>query len=206
MNNRILIAILVAAGLWFFMFSPWTSGMMNFWTAMSISAAILVWISMYTVKDFSKQFNFTSKEVALGLISAVALYGIFYLGNYLSTAWFDFAKPQIGNIYSMKDGNNPYLIGALLLLLIGPAEEIFWRGFIQRAIGVKYGDWMAFVLTTLVYTLVHIWSFNFMLIMAALVCGAFWGLLFMYNKKNIVALIISHAVWDLSVFILFPIG
>lgn len=206
MNNRILIAILVAAGLWFFMFSPWTAGMMNFWTAMSISAAILVWISMYTVKDFYKQFNFTSKEVALGLISAVALYGIFYLGNYLSTAWFDFAKPQIGNIYSMKDGNNPYLIGALLLVLIGPAEEIFWRGFIQRAIGIKYGDWMAFVVTTLVYTLVHIWSLNFMLIMAALVCGAFWGLLFIYNKKNIVALIISHAVWDLSVFILFPIG
>ena len=161
---------------------------------------------MYTVKDFYKQFNFTSKEVALGLISAVALYGIFYLGNYLSTAWFDFAKPQIGNIYSMKDGNNPYLIGALLLVLIGPAEEIFWRGFIQRAIGIKYGDWMAFVVTTLVYTLVHIWSLNFMLIMAALVCGAFWGLLFIYNKKNIVALIISHAVWDLSVFILFPIG
>jgi uncharacterized protein len=206
MNNRILIAILVAAGLWFFMFSPWTAGMMNFWFAMSISASILWLLSIFFGKNFKQQFSFTSKEVALGLVSAVALYGIFYLGNYLSTAWFDFAKPQIGNIYSMKEGNNPYLIGALLLVLIGPAEEIFWRGFIQRTIGIKYGDWSAFILTTLVYTLVHIWSFNFMLIMAAMVCGAFWGLMFMYNKKNLVALVISHAVWDLSVFILFPIG
>jgi membrane protease YdiL (CAAX protease family) len=41
--------------------------------------------------------------------------------------------------------------------------------------------------------------------MAALVCGAFWGLLFIYNKKNITALIISHAVWDVMVFIVVPI-
>ncbi|MEA4981332.1 MAG: type II CAAX endopeptidase family protein [Paludibacter sp.] len=204
--NKILISIIIAAGLWFFMFSPWTAGMFNFWFAMSISASILWLLSIFLGKNFSKQFSFSSKEVALGLVSAVALYGVFYLGNYLSTAWFDFAKPQIGNIYSMKDGNNLYLVGVLLLILIGPAEEIFWRGYVQRTVGHKYGDWTAFILTTLVYTLVHIWSFNFMLIMAAMVCGAFWGLMFMFNKKNLVSLVISHAVWDLSVFILFPIG
>lgn len=204
--NKILISIIIAAGLWFFMFSPWTAGMFNFWFAMSISASILWLLSIFLGKNFSKQFSFSSKEVALGLVSAVALYGVFYLGNYLSTAWFDFAKPQIGNIYSMKDGNNLYLVGVLLLILIGPAEEIFWRGYVQRTLGNKYGDWTAFILTTLVYTLVHVWSFNFMLIMAAMVCGAFWGLMFMFNKKNLVSLVISHAVWDLSVFILFPIG
>jgi len=52
--------------------------------------------------------------------------------------------------------------------------------------------------------LVHIWSFNFMLIMSALVCGIFWGLLYKYNK-NLVTLIVSHALWDVSVFVLFPI-
>lgn len=204
--NKILISILIAAVLWFMMFSPWTAGMFNFWFAMSVSASVLWLLSIFFGKNFKQQFNFSSREVAIGLVSAVALYGVFYLGNYLSTAWFDFAKPQIGNIYSMKDGNNLYLVGVLLLILIGPAEEIFWRGYVQRALGNKYGDWSAFILTTLVYTLVHVWSFNFMLIMAAMVCGAFWGLMFMYNKKNLVALVISHAVWDLSVFILFPIG
>ncbi|MEA4936245.1 MAG: type II CAAX endopeptidase family protein [Paludibacter sp.] len=206
MKNRIIIAILIAAGLWFFMFSPWTAGIMNFWFAMSISASVLWLLSIFLGENFSKQFRFSSREIVLGLLSAVVLYGVFYLGNYLSTAWFDFAKPQIGNIYSMKDGSNLYLVGTLLLVLIGPAEEIFWRGYVQRTLGNKYGDWTAFILTTLVYTLVHIWSFNFMLIMAAMVCGAFWGLMFMFNKKNLVSLVISHAVWDLSVFILFPIS
>ena len=35
--KRIVIPLLVAAFLWFFMFSPWTGGIFNFWTAMSFS-------------------------------------------------------------------------------------------------------------------------------------------------------------------------
>lgn len=206
MNNRISLSILLAAVLWFFMFSPWTSGLINFWLAMSISASLLIGISLIFSEGILKQFELNPKALVIGLLSALVLYGIFYLGNYLSTAWFDFAKPQIGNIYGMKDGSNPYIIGLLLIVLIGPAEEIFWRGFIQGSIGRKYGDLTAFVVTTLIYALVHVWSFNFMLIMAALVCGIFWGLMFMYNKKKLVPLIISHAIWDVAVFLLFPIG
>ena len=104
----------------------------------------------------------------------------------------------------MKDGANPLLLSLLLAFVIGPAEEIFWRGYIQRSLIGKYGEWTALIATTIIYTLVHVWSFNFILIMAAMVCGIFWGLLYKYNK-NLVTLIISHAVWDVSVFILFPI-
>lgn len=202
--KKLILPILIAALLWFIMFNDWVLTGLNFWATMSFSATILILLSIRDTPNYFSQFKFSAKEVALGLVSAIALYGIFYLGNYLSTAWFDFAKPQIGNIYSLKVGSSPYLIGILLLILIGPAEEIFWRGYIQRKLGAKYGDWIAFFVTTLIYALVHIWSFNFMLIMAALVCGAFWGLLFIYNKKNITALIISHAVWDVAVFVLFP--
>ncbi|GAB1415166.1 type II CAAX endopeptidase family protein [Paludibacter sp.] len=206
MNKKIVIAVSIAAILWFIMFSPWTAGSLNFWFAMGISAIILIAISRLSIKDFTSQFKVDTKGVVIGIISALVLYGVFYIGNYLSTAWFDFAKPQIGNIYGMKEGSNVWLIGLLLLMVVGPAEEIFWRGFIQRALSVKYGNWTAFLVTTLIYALVHIWSFNFMLIMAALVCGAFWGLMFIYfGKKSIVPLIISHALWDVAVFVVFPI-
>jgi membrane protease YdiL (CAAX protease family) len=123
---------------------------------------------------------------------------------FFSKLLFDFAKDQVGQIYMMKEGENPLLLSLLLIFLIGPAEEIFWRGYVQRMLEPKFGSWVALIVTTLIYTLVHIWSFNFMLIMSAMVCGAFWGLLYKYNK-NLVTLIVSHAVWDVSVFILFPI-
>lgn len=203
--KRIGLSILVAALLWFFMFSPWTAHWMNFWIAMSISAAILILISRFSTADFFSQFKVDIEGILIGIGSAAVLYGVFYIGNYLSTAWFDFAKPQIGSIYGMKEGSSPYMIATLLLVLIGPAEEIFWRGMVQRNLESKYGEWSAFALTTLIYALVHIWSFNFMLVMAALVCGIFWGLMFKFYKKSLVPLIISHAVWDVAVFVVFPI-
>ena len=60
---------------------------------------------------------------------------------------------------------------------------------------------VGFIVTTLVYALVHIWSFNFMLVMAALVVGAIWGLAYRLYPQKLGALIVSYAVWDVAVFV-----
>jgi membrane protease YdiL (CAAX protease family) len=202
--KRLVIPVLVAAVLWFILFSPWTSRWLNFWYAMSGSAVVLVTMSVWLSDGFKKQFLFSAKEVIVGIVSATVLWGLFYLGDFFSSLLFDFAEPQVSRIYQMKEGENPLILGLLLFFLIGPAEEIFWRGCLQRSLAGRYGDRAALIVTASAYTLVHVWSFNFMLVMAAMVCGVFWGLLYRYGK-NMVALIVSHAVWDVSVFILFPI-
>lgn len=202
--KKVIIPVIVAIVFWFVMFSPWTKDHVNFWITMGFAGATLTLMSAFLGENFKKQFSFPVKDLLIGLGSAVVLYVVFYLGDFFSSLLFDFAKEQVGNIYQLKEGENPLILSLLLVLLVGPAEEIFWRGYIQRTLGAKYGEWTALIVTTLVYTLVHIWSFNFMLIMSAMVCGIFWGLLYKYNK-NLVTLIISHAVWDVSVLILFPI-
>lgn len=126
---------------------------------------------------------------------------------------FSFARPQVDNIYALKDGSMKWLLAAQLLLLTGPAEEIFWRGCLQRAIGdklegrtgLKNPRLLAALITLAAYTLIHIWSFNFMLTMAALVAGAVWGLLYYLKPQWLPALIVSHAIWDAAVFVVFPI-
>ena len=63
----------------------------------------------------------------------------------------------------------------------------------------------AMLVGVMIYTLVHFFSFNFMLIMAALVCGAVWGGLYWLFPNRLPAIILSHALWDAAVFIWFPI-
>ena len=203
--KKLILSIAAAALLWFLMFSPWTAPHLNFWTAMGFSGTILIIISALAAgRSFRDQFALRLTDIAIGLFSAVVLWFVFFAGDHISSILFDFAKPQVGSIYMMKGGTDPVLLSLLLAFLIGPAEEIFWRGYIQRSFIARYGEWPALVITTAVYALVHIWSFNFMLVMAAMVCGAFWGLMYRYNK-NLVTVIISHSVWDVAVFILFPI-
>lgn len=203
--KKLGIAILVAAIFWFVMFSPWTAPHVNFWYVMMIAAGTLTGFSLLFGKEWKSTISFNVKDVALGIGSAVALWGVFYLGNEISNFLFDFARPQVDNVYAMKDGESPIFLILALLFWIGPAEEIFWRGYVQRKLeGTKYGKWGAFIITTLIYAFVHIWAFNFMLFMAALCCGIFWGFMYMKNR-NLLTVLISHALWDVAVFILFPI-
>ena len=145
------------------------------------------------------------KQVLLGIGIAVVLWCVFWVGDKVSQWMFGFARPQVDLVYAMRDGYPAWVIGLLLLCIIGPAEEIFWRGFIQKNLQTKMGATVGFLVTILIYTLIHIWSFNFMLIMAAMVAGLVWGLLYRLRPQWLLALIVSHAVWDLSVFVLFPI-
>ena len=166
--KRIIIPLLIAAFLWFFMFSPWTSGIFNFWTAMSFSAIVLMNMAFALRPQWwIEDVKFDWKNIAGGVGLAVVLWGVFWLGDKASAWLFDFARPQVELIYGMKTGENPWLLSILLLILIGPAEEIFWRGYVQNALSKRWSPNVGFIVATLVYALVHIWSFNFMLVMAA---------------------------------------
>lgn len=213
--KKLIISTLIVTILWFVMFSPWTAPYLNFWVAMSVSGLILMTISFFIGGTKINRNEFTFSNILIGVVTAAALWGVFWLGNYLSTRWFGFAQGQINSIYDMKNGNDVLIVGALLLFVIGPAEEIFWRGYFQKSItdifekSLKIKSetwrWLAPVLiTAFVYAIVHVFSFNFMLIMAALVCGLFWGFMYRFTK-SIVPLIVCHALWDVSVFIIFPI-
>ena len=210
-KQKLAIAILIAAIFWFFMFSPWTGGHFNFWLEMSCAAVVLTCMVLAFTPDRKALFQVDRPlmQVALGVAIAIVLWGVFWAGDKLSSILFNFARPEVDAVYAMKTGLPPYAIALLLLLVIGPAEELFWRGYVQRTLvrilPKKRSATLAFVLTTLIYALVHIWSFNFMLIMAALVAGAVWGIIYMLNPKLLPALVVSHALWDALVFVVFPI-
>lgn len=207
-NRRHLLptALALAAVLWFVMFSPWTSGTVNFWLAMSLSACTLSVLALVGRRTWRDEFRPSLSSLCLGLAIAAALWGVFWVGDKVSTTLFSFPRPQISAIYGLRDGYPAWGVGLALLLVIGPSEEIFWRGYVQHAFSLRHGRNLGFLLTTFIYTLVHLWSFNLMLLLSALVAGAAWGLLYRLFPRQLAAIILSHAVWDCVVFVVFPIG
>lgn len=205
LGGVVTISVIIAFVLWFVMFSPWTSIYVNFWWMMTISALILTTLSCLWNMGWQKNLSFNPTNILLGIIIAATLWGIYWIGDKLSAMMFDFARPQVDLIYGMKEGESRLLLSLLLLFIIGPAEEIFWRGFIQNRLSAKYNANWGFVITTAIYAIVHVSALNFMLLMAALVAGSFWGLIYRFFPKYLTAIIISHALWDAAVFIWFPI-
>ena len=144
-------------------------------------------------------------SLCFGLLIALFLWFTFWVGDKASQWLFDFARPQVDLIYGMKDGMSPVVLSLLLLFIIGPAEEIFWRGYVQRTFSRRWSPNIAFIVTTAIYALIHLPSMNFMLIMAALVCGILWGGLYRLWPQQLPAIIISHALWDAAAFVWFPL-
>ena len=173
----------------------------NFWAKIGISVVI---ICLYSFLWQRPKFRLTLNNALAGILSAAALYGLFVLGNILAPYIIPGAGGQVGGIYDLGTGTDRILIFLLLCFITGPGEEIFWRGFLQENLMRRYGNLRGFVLGTLVYGGVHLFSLNLMLILAALVAGAFWGLLYLW-RRDLGLVIVSHSLWSAFIFAVFPV-
>ena len=198
----LLSSILLAAIFWFLMFFPYLGLNINFWMMMTAASLTLTLLAIYF--GGKPDLTFSWRELLSGLGIAVVLWFVFWTGDKLSQLLFDFARPQVDLIYGIKGGTSPTLISMLLLCIIGPGEEIFWRGYVQRRLSARWSPNTGFLLATAAYTLIHIPSLNFMLVMAALVCGVIWGGLFRLFPRHFTAIVVSHALWDAAAFVWFP--
>ena len=140
----------------------------------------------------------TALDVAIGVAGAGVLYGVFWAGDRLMRRWFPRSAAQVDDLYQVRSMSTPeHLPMAAVLLVVGPCEELFWRGFVQARAG--------FAVALACYAAVHVWERKAVLILAAVAGGAFWGALFAW-RGTLVAPIVSHALWDLAVVVWFPFG
>lgn len=196
-----IISLLIAPFIWFviFVIKPF-----NFWIEMSLAVSFLSAIALFSDRSLLAIKKITIRHVIIGIVSAILLYFVFYLGNIITGYLLPFKDSQVISVYNNRAQGSSLVIGLLLLAIIGPGEEIYWRGFIQNMFSKKFGENNGYIYATLLYTAVHVITLNFMLIIAALVCGIFWG--WIYKKeKSLAPVIISHAIWDVTIFVLFPL-
>ena len=209
--DRLTVAgIVVAAVLWFLLFSPsteLTATIHNqwFWVGMTTATTLLgVYTLVVQRRELGRLFHFEWRFVWIGLAHAVVLYGLSRFGVWFMATFFSWVMPQIEAIYGTRAQLDPRLIAVLLVGIIAPFEEIFWRGLVlDKLLGVTSGK-RALAMAIGLYCLVHIWAFNPMLLVAALVLGAHWSYLY-YRFRSLVPGLISHAVWDVAIFVLLPV-
>ncbi len=177
----------------------------NFWLGMTLAAIILACISIYLGGAPFFLYEISWRSVFLGIISAGVLYSIFYLGNIVAKHMFGFVQKQVQDIYAIQHEGTPLSIFCVLFFITSPAEEIFWRGFLQKWLMLRCGEWQGWIFASGIYGIIHVWSGNIMLTLAALTAGLFWGALY-WKSKNLILCMVSHAFWTVVIFVFFPIG
>ncbi len=145
------------------------------------------------------------RKMVLGVLSAAVLYGVFWVGNLASRYLLAGAAQDISGVYAFKGQATALRIALLMMFIIGPGEELFWRGFLQRRLEEALGRRAGWLVATGIYAAIHVATGNPILVLAAGVCGAFWGWLYL-RYRSMFLNAVSHTVWDIVIFILFPLG
>ncbi len=203
----IIWTILLTFILWYLMFviQPF-----NFWLMMSISTLLLAAFAWILGRPLMRKNEWNRRNIGMGLLSAAILYGVFWMGHQVLLLaenilpLLSHRAENLSAIYANR-GELPALWNALLLFFpIGFSEELYWRGLVQKHFTTRMSGLAAFLLAATIYTAVHIPTGNVVLILAALVCGIFWGGLYLWSG-SLVPVLISHMVWDPLIFVIFPI-
>ncbi|MDD5722401.1 MAG: CPBP family intramembrane metalloprotease [Syntrophales bacterium] len=198
----LLVTVVLANALWFATFYLTFS---TFWIKIAVSTSSLAALSWWIRPIERDRLRLDTRILLIGLLSAVVLYLIFWTGKGISSALLPFAERQIGGIYGKGAGTPLWIVLPLLLCITGPCEELYWRGFLQDRLMECFGGLGGWLLTTVIYAGVHLWSFNFMLIGAAAVAGAFWGAMY-WRIGNLLPVIISHSLWSAVIFTIMPLS
>jgi len=195
MSVTVVAGVVIAALAWGALFGL---GRADFWSRAAVAGLVIGAYAIVAQRgELEDLLHPTVTDVAIGVVAAGVLYGVFWAGDAALRRWLPSVAAQIDDLYAVRSVQRPARLPmSAVLLVVGPCEELFWRGFVQARAG--------FVVALAGYAAVHLWERKAALVIAAVVAGAFWGALFSW-RGTLVAPIVSHALWDLAVVVWRPL-
>ncbi|MFC1467842.1 lysostaphin resistance A-like protein [Verrucomicrobiota bacterium] len=183
-------------------------GLIEFWGGFASLIWLLLLMALGTrpellrsmLDDINDKFLL---KFAGGLLSGILLYGVFWLARYVQHLILPEWGDHLRSVYRFGLGASELRIMLTIGFLIGPAEELFWRGFVQDFFTEAEGPWKGFFIGVALYVIAHLVTLNPMLIGAAVIAGGYWALLYRFFK-SVTLNIASHVVFDLLAFVILP--
>ncbi len=174
----------------------------RFWDRMTATGITLGSLALDARPEL-RRTRLNWRQALWGTAAAGALYVIFQIGDRMVRGLMAQGGERIRDIYSLRRLRPRGELMARLALIIAPAEELFWRGYVQDALSKRWGRLWGFIASALAYGGVHLVSGNLALIGAAATAGGFWGGLRALGFP-LGGLIVSHVVWDNLIFLIAP--
>lgn len=172
----------------------------DFWPGLAIATAILLIISLTINRGL--QLRTELRWIALGAASGILLYAFFYAGFQLTRGISAFSG-GVNSVYALKTNRSLTVIALLLIFPIGPGEEIYWRGLIQKSLNGALDPSSAWILQAIPYTLIHLFTLNPPLLITAFLGGLAWGYLYKLTG-SVTPSLLSHIIFDLLIFVVLP--
>lgn len=201
-RNRLAVGfILVIASMLLLFVAP--AGLFVDATFVSTTCMIVVSVAL---GGYRALFRPSPKSIASGLAVAVLLY-LFFIGGNLGISLFHplgIGTSNENSIYSLiASPSNPLYLQFLVLVFDAVGYESFFRGVLQRRLSSRLGV-ASPVAVAAIDAGVHVLSLNPLWVVSTFIVDTVWGYNYRFTK-DISGNIVSHFIWDILIFVLFPI-
>lgn len=131
--------------------------------------------------------------VVVGLGSGLALYAGTRIFVWLAVRWPPFRADVVEQYEQAGDVSLATSL-VLSLVVMVPAEELFWRGLAQGRLGDAIDPWVGAFVAWLGYIVANAASRSLPIVAGAIVGGAVWGALAWWSG-GVLAGLASHILW-----------
>ena len=199
MTAAAALAVLPAAGLWLWVFR---AGPRGFWRRMGWAAGLLGAAGLGLGRPALGPP--TAADLGEGAAAALGLWVVFWLGARGLRAVAPRLADRAGAVYGLVAPRSRWAVTILLLAVVGPGEELFWRGLVQRSLAHRLPTGLAVLAGAGLYAWAHVVTGDPVLVLAAGVGGLWWGGVYAVTGRLWVA-VVAHAVWDPLALVWLPL-
>ncbi len=168
------------------------------------------------------------KEILIGLGFAVAGYFLVYGISFLTEISIEFffgieiiqdvnsGAGDAGILLIEGDILSLVLLSLVMILIIGTSEEILFRGFMQKGLTRSLGNKGGILLTAFIFAMIHVLGIVLLFIDSPVLIlisfllsfipyfliSLFLGIIYHWRNENLIAVIVTHGVYDALTIIL----
>lgn len=166
-------------------------------------AFALFFLSLPARKSIFRYSKLNLSTIFKGLISSIFLYYLFYLGYIILTSLFNETIIFLEFATIIKNTFSPKWWYSIVVVCVSITEELYFRGYLQTYFMERLGTFRGLLMGATLYGVLHIPTQNPILYFAAFITSFVWGWLYI-RTRNIFIPMVSHSLWTLFIFILFP--
>jgi membrane protease YdiL (CAAX protease family) len=153
----------------------------------------------------TEHWDTSSRSVVTGLVVGIAMAAATWLLYPISIELVPSIGVEVPKLYALLRQPPGPVWAFPALVLVVTAEELVWRGLGIDVFSRHTSASTAVLLSAVLYTLPQVAFRSPLLVVVAFLCGVVWGAL-RVRSKGLTAALLAHLVWDLLVFVLFPVA
>ena len=170
----------------------------------------LLWyvlVNNCSLKEIFSRLKLHLKKIDLaiiwGIIAAIIMFGVNIILN-LILLKLGVKSEELGNVQDLETFFSP--VSLFILVAAQPiCEEIFFRGFLLDKISSFGGDYVAIVITGLLFGLAHLSYGKIFPVITIIIMGFVLAFL-VIKTKNLYSAIIAHTCFNVTSFVLYSIA